>query len=820
MVKTYDHKYIEQKWQKFWLDNKTFRAIDFLDKPKFYCLVEFPYPSGDGLHVGHPRSYTALDILARKKRMEGYNVLFPMGFDSFGLPSENYAIKTGIHPTVITKQNIDRFTRQLKALGYSFDWDRVVNTTDPEYYKWTQWIFIQFFNQGLAYKDKIAINWCLNCKIGLANEEVLDGQCERCSGDVEKRRIEQWMLKITEYAEKLINDLDDVDFLEKIKTQQINWIGRSEGADVTFHIDGHQEQLSVFTTRPDTLFGATYMVLAPEHELVNQITASEQQAAVEDYISSSTRKSDLERTELSTEKTGVFTGAYAINPVNQKKIPIWVADYVLISYGTGAIMAVPAHDERDFEFARKFDLTIRCIIDPDEKQVAQSGLNKAAILSGDACWTLDGISINSANDSGLDINGMNVGVAKNTTTCWLEEQGIGRAAVNYKLRDWVFSRQRYWGEPIPMIHCTTCGWVPVPNEDLPVLLPDVEKYEPTDTGESPLAAIKEWVHTSCPQCDAPAHRETDTMPNWAGSSWYFLRYIDPQNDLLFADPKKLAYWMPVDWYNGGMEHTTLHLLYSRFWNKFLADCGHVPVSEPYLKRTSHGMVLGEGGEKMSKSRGNVINPDQVVNDHGADVFRIYEMFIGPFDQAAAWDAKGIIGIDRFIKKVWRFAMGVEPVKTPLSSEHRHLLHFTIKKVTEDIESLALNTAISQMMIFMNETSNVKTINRTALENFIKLLAPFAPHLAEEIWHYLGHADSISFETWPSYDEKYLVADQITIAVQVNGKRRGEISVDPNAGKESIIETAKQEENVVRFVGRQEVVKEIYVPGRLVNIVIR
>jgi len=820
MMKSYDHQQIEAKWQKFWLKNKTFQAIDFLDKPKFYCLVEFPYPSGDGLHVGHPRSYTALDILARKKRMEGFNVLFPMGFDSFGLPSENYAIKTGIHPAVITKQNIDRYTKQLQLLGFSFDWDRAVNTTDPDYYKWTQWIFIQFFKQGLAYKDKMAINWCINCKIGLANEEVIDGQCERCGGDVEKRRIEQWMLKITEYADKLISGLDDVDFLDKIKTQQINWIGRSDGADVRFKIHGYNEEISVFTTRPDTLFGATYMVLAPEHELVSQITTSENQSTVKEYINSSARKSDLERTELSTEKTGVFTGTYAINPVTEEKIPIWVADYVLISYGSGAIMAVPAHDERDFEFAQKFDLTIRCIIDPDERQVAQTGLNKAVIMAGEACWTQDGKSINSANDSGLDINGLNVVEAKERTTSWLEEKGIGRTAVNYKLRDWVFSRQRYWGEPIPMIHCQSCGWIPVPDEDLPVLLPDVEKYAPTDTGESPLAAIKDWVNTSCPQCGKPAVRETDTMPNWAGSSWYFLRYIDPKNDQQMADPKKMAYWMPVDWYNGGMEHTTLHLLYSRFWNKFLADCGHVPVSEPYMKRTSHGMVLGEGGEKMSKSRGNVINPDQVVNEHGADVFRIYEMFIGPFDQAAAWDTKGISGIDRFIKRVWRFVQEVELDDAQLNSKHRQILHYTIKKVTEDIDNLALNTAISQLMIFMNELGKEKTINRIALDSFIKLLAPFAPHIAEELWQLLGHDDTIAYETWPGYDEKYLIADQITIAVQVNGKRRGEISVDSEAGKDTIIATAINEENVARFINGKEIVKEIYVPGRLVNLVIR
>ncbi len=819
MSESYDFKAIDTKWQKYWLENKTFRATDESEKPKFYCLVEFPYPSGDGLHVGHPRSYTALDILSRKKRMEGYNVLFPMGFDSFGLPSENYAIKTGIHPAVITKKNIARFTQQLQSLGFSFDWDRVVNTTDPDYYKWTQWIFIQFFKHGLAYKDKMAINWCLNCKIGLANEEVVDGKCERCGGEVEKRRIEQWMLKITEYADKLIEGLDDVNFLDKIKNQQINWIGRSEGADVHFAIAGHDEKLTVFTTRPDTLFGATYMVLAPEHEFVSHITTAEQKAQVDEYIRTSAKKSDLERTELSTEKTGVFTGAYATNPVNGKKIPIWVADYVLISYGTGAIMAVPAHDERDFEFAQKFGLPIDCIIDPDQKQVERAGKNVADILAGKACWTNDGISINSAGDS-LDINGLQVTEAKQKTIQWLEQEGLGTGAVNYKLRDWVFSRQRYWGEPIPMINCPVCGWIPVAETDLPVVLPDVEKYEPTDTGESPLAVISDWVNTSCPECGQAAKRETDTMPNWAGSSWYFLRYIDPTNDNCFADPEKLRYWMPVDWYNGGMEHTTLHLLYSRFWNKFLFDISEVPVSEPYMKRTSHGMVLGEGGEKMSKSRGNVINPDEVVNEYGADVFRLYEMFIGPFDQSAAWDTKGITGIDRFINRVWRFVSEIKVTDNSLSPEQIHLLHVTIKKVGEDIDALALNTAISQMMIFINEISKSNSINQTALEIFIKLLAPFAPHICEEFWAKIGNSESIAYQSWPEYEEKYLTASTITIAVQVNGKRRGEIKINPDVNKDTILAAAKEEDNVARFIEGKEIIKDIYVPGRLVNIVVK
>jgi leucyl-tRNA synthetase len=816
----YDPKRIEPKWQKYWEENRTFRAIDFSEKKKFYCLVEFPYPSGDGLHVGHPRSYTALDILARKKRMEGYNVLFPMGFDSFGLPSENYAIKTGIHPRVITKQNIERFTRQLKSLGFSFDWGRVFSTTDPDYYRWTQWIFIQFFKKGLAYKAKMPINWCLSCKIGLANEEVVEGHCERCGGEVEKRNIEQWMLRITAYADRLIDDLKDVDFLEKIKTQQVNWIGRSEGADVVFPLVGHDETIRVFTTRPDTLFGATYMVLAPEHPLVKKITTSEARNEVEAYVRQTTRKSDLERTELSTEKTGVFTGAYALNPVNQESIPVWIADYVLSTYGTGAIMAVPAHDTRDFEFAQKFNLPIRCINRPDEKDAQDQGVSVEDVLAGRACWPYEGTAFNSSNNDGLDINDLPVEKAKARTIQWLEENGIGKKAVNYKLRDWVFSRQRYWGEPIPMIHCTKCDWVPVPEEDLPVLLPDVEKYEPTDTGESPLAAMHDWVHTKCPNCGGTAHRETDTMPNWAGSSWYFLRYTDPHNHKVFADRDKLDYWMPVDWYNGGMEHTTLHLLYSRFWNKFLYDCGFVPTSEPYLKRTSHGMVLGEGGEKMSKSRGNVINPDDVVEKYGADVFRVYEMFIGPFDQAAAWDTKGIAGIDRFLKKVWRLITTSTITDSEMTKEQTQLFHYSIKKVTEDIETLDLNTAISQLMIYTNAFSKESELPRLAAEGLIKLLAPFAPHICEELWEYLGHSESLTYEPWPEYDPQYLEKEEMTIAIQVNGKLRSQIKVPKDTDQQAIINKAKEDSKIIKYISGREVLKEIYIPGRLLNIVVR
>jgi leucyl-tRNA synthetase len=818
----YDHKIVDKKWQKYWEENKTFQAIDFSDKEKFYCLVEFPYPSGDGLHVGHPRSYTALDILARKKRMEGFNVLFPMGFDSFGLPSENYAIKTGIHPNVITKENIDKYTKQLKSLGFSFDWDRVFSTTDPEYYKWTQWIFLKLYEKGLAYKQKIPINWCIDCKIGLANEEVVDGRCERCDGEVTKRSIKQWMLKITSYAEKLIQDLDEVQFLDKIKTQQVNWIGRSDGTEVTFSVDGITGDILVFTTRPDTLFGATFMILSPEHELVPVITTKEQKAVVESYIKDSAKKSDLERTELEMEKTGVFTGSYAINPVNNEKIPIWIADYVLISYGTGAIMAVPAHDTRDFDFAQKYGLKIQCINRPTQELAENEGIRVEDVLAGKACWPYEGQCINSSNaEADLDINGLNVETAKTKTTKWLEEKGIGKKAINYKLRDWVFSRQRYWGEPIPLIHCRECEWVPVPEQDLPVLLPTVEKYEPTETGESPLAAILDWVNTSCPKCGKDAKRETDTMPNWAGSSWYFLRYIDPHNDSAFADEKKLGYWMPVDWYNGGMEHTTLHLLYSRFWNKFLYDCGLVPNSEPYLKRTSHGMVLGEGGEKMSKSRNNVINPDEVVERYGADVFRLYEMFIGPFDQAAAWDTKGIVGIDRFLRRSWiLFTSNKKIVVIPPEKETLRLLHQTIKKVSEDIEKLRLNTAISQMMIFQNHLSNLNEIPKEVLQDYLILLSPFAPHFSEEINQLWGNQNTMAYKEWLVYDEELASEEEVEIAVQVNGRLRGSIIIAKNSKEETVSEQSRKIKKVNKHIEDQTIIKTIYIKNRLINFVIR
>ena len=818
--KDYDFAAIEAKWRRYWEENGTFKAADSSGKPKFYCLVEFPYPSGDGLHVGHPRSYTALDILARKRRMDGYNVLYPMGFDSFGLPTENYAIKTGEKPAVVTKRNIARFKEQLKSLGFSFDWSREISTTDPEYYKWTQWIFLKFYEKGLAYKAKMPINWCLSCKIGLANEEVVDGACERCGGVVEKRDIEQWMLKITAYADRLIDDLDTVDFPDRVKTQQINWIGRSQGADVAFEIDGSNEKITVFTTRPDTLFGATYMVLAPEHPLVPAITAPEKSAEVAEYVGKAAAKSDIERSDADKEKTGVFTGAYAVNPVNGEKIPIWVADYVLAGYGTGAIMAVPAHDTRDFDFAKTFALPIRCINEPSADDAEAAGLSVEDVLAGNACWPGEGKLVNSANDAGLDINGLSVADAKKKTIEWLEAKGLGKAAVNFKLRDWVFSRQRYWGEPIPMVNCPECGWVPLPESELPLLLPEVEKYEPTDTGESPLAAITEWVGTTCPKCGADARRETDTMPNWAGSSWYFLRYIDPHNDQAFADPAKLAEWMPVDWYNGGMEHTTLHLLCSRFWNKFLYDCGLVPTSEPYNKRSSHGMVLGEGGEKMSKSRGNVINPDDVTRKHGADVFRLYEMFIGPFEQAAAWDTKGIAGMDRFLRKVWRLytEKGVSD-DAELSKDLTRVLHATVKKVSEDIETLDLNTAISQMMVCVNEFSKADAFPRAAAEPFLKILAPFAPHICEELWTIIGNEPPISLAEWPEYDEKLAKAEEAEILVQIKGRPVARIMMPLDASREDMEKTALGNAEVAAAIDGAAPKKVVCVPGRLVNIVV-
>ena len=800
---------IDKKWQDYWEQNRSFRAEDFSSKPKYYCLIEFPYPSGDGLHVGHPRSYTALDIIARKKRMEGYNVLYPIGFDAFGLPTENYAIRNKVHPAKVTETNVTTFRRQLKMLGFSFDWEREVVTTDPGYYRWTQWIFLQFFKKGLAYKANIPINWCLSCKIGLANEEVVDGVCERCGGEVEKRNKEQWMLKITAYAQRLIDDLGTVQFLDKIAKQQINWIGRSEGAMIDFSIDGHaDETIQVFTTRADTLFGATYMVLAPEHELVERIVTKDQREAVAQYVKKATLKSDLERTETAKEKTGVFTGAYAVNPANDEKIPIWVADYVLISYGTGAIMAVPGHDQRDWEFAKAYDLPIVEVISGgDIEQEAYEG---------------DGILVHSGF-----LDGKNVPDAIAAMNAWLEERGMGRPEVQYKLRDWVFSRQRYWGEPIPIIHCDACGFVAVPDEELPVLLPDVENYEPTDTGESPLAKIESWVHTECPKCGGAARRETDTMPNWAGSSWYFMRYIDPQNDGVFADAKKLAYWMPVDLYNGGMEHTTLHLLYSRFWNKFLYDCGLVPTAEPYSRRTSHGMILGEGGEKMSKSKGNVVNPDDVVTQYGADVFRCYEMFIGPFDQTANWATQGIEGINRFLQRLWRLVVGEDTdalnaaiVDAPPAEDILPVLHKTVKVVTEHIDQMRYNTAISQMMILLNEFYKRDNVSKESVKMLVLLLSPFAPHLCEELWVRLGGEPSTLKQSWPAYDPAHLAEETVSLVVQVNGKLRGQIEVDIDSDDDTVEALALEDEKVRRHTEGRQIVKVVVDKNKLVNIVVK
>ena len=815
-----DNKYsptkVEPKWQKFWEKGKLFEAKDFDKKPKNYILIEFPYPSGEGLHIGHCRSYTALDIVARKKRMEGYNVLFPIGWDAFGLPTENYAIKTGIHPKVATKKNTDTFRRQLKSLGFSFDWSREINTTDPGYYKWTQWIFLKLYEHGLAYKAKIAINFCPSCKIGLANEEVIDGKCERCGTEVIKKEIEQWMLKITKYADRLIKDLDKVDYLEKIKQQQINWIGRSEGAEIIFKIKNINEIINVFTTRPDTLFGATYMVLSPEHEVISKFKSQISNLnEVENYIKSVEKKSELERTDEKKEKTGVeLKGVKAINPVNNKEIPIFVADYVLSHYGTGAIMAVPAHDQRDFEFAKKYKLPIKMVICPNYPKPFCPILTKA--------YEKEGHLVGSG-----DFDGLSSSQAIEKITKWLEKKKLGKFAVNYKLRDWVFSRQHYWGEPIPIIYCEKCGEVPVSEKDLPVKLPMVEKYQPTDTGESPLANVKDWVNTKCPKCGGPAKRETDTMPNWAGSSWYYLTYTTlgtkkekrktQKNENIFIDNKKeIGYWMPVDWYNGGMEHTTLHLLYSRFWYKFLFDIKIVPQDEPYQKRTSHGMVLGEGGIKMSKSRGNVVNPDEIVNTLGTDTLRIYEMFMGPFDEIVTWDPKGILGVRRFLDRVWRLFNSEN--KSKISEKLNIKLHQTIKKVKEDIESMGFNTAISAMMEFLN-LAQKESVNPKEIKSFMVILSPFAPHLAEELWSKLGHKKSIFLEKWPKYDGKFIAEEKITIIIQVNGKLRDKILVSNADSDEKIKKLAVETSKIKAWLKNQKIKKIVYVPKKLINIVI-
>ena len=800
----YDHKLVEKKWQDIWDEAHCFEAENGSEKKKFYALVEFPYPSGQGLHVGHPRSYTALDIVARKKRMQGYNVLYPMGWDAFGLPTENFAIKNHIHPAEVTKKNVARFKGQLKSLGLSFDWSREINTTDPNYYKWTQWIFLQLFKKGLAYKKEMSVNWCTSCKCVLANEEVVNGVCERCGSEVVHKTKSQWMLAITKYAQRLIDDLDDVDFIERVKVQQRNWIGRSTGAEVDFKTT-EGDTLTVYTTRPDTLFGATYMVISPEHPSVEKWADKLKNIdAVRAYREEAARKSDFERTELNKDKTGVkLDGIAAINPVNGREIPIFVSDYVLMGYGTGAIMAVPAHDDRDWEFAKKFGCEIIEVVSGGED------VQKAAFTAKDET----GILVNSDF-----LNGKTVKDAIPAMIAWLEEKGIGHAKVQYKLRDWVFSRQRYWGEPIPLVYCEKCGWVPIPEEQLPLTLPDVESYEPTENGESPLAKMTDWVNTTCPCCGGPAKRETDTMPQWAGSSWYFLRYMDPHNDKALASKEALEYWSPVDWYNGGMEHTTLHLLYSRFWHKFLYDIGVVPTKEPYAKRTSHGMILGENGEKMSKSRGNVVNPDEIVDTYGADTMRLYEMFIGDFEKAAPWSPKSIKGCRRFLERVWGLAEKVQE-GDEYSKQHEVLMHRTIKKVGEDADNLKANTAIAALMTMLNEFYD-KGVNKAEYMTFLTLLNPFAPHITEELWQQMGGEGLLSIAPWPVYEEAKTVEDTVEMAVQVNGKLKCTIKLPADCDKQTAIDTALAEEKVKNAIAGKEMVKQIVVPGKIVNLVVR
>ena len=797
----YNFSETEKKWQKIWEENKTFHASDDYTKPKFYALVEFPYPSGQGLHVGHPRSYTALDIVARKKRLMGYNVLYPMGWDAFGLPTENYAIKNKIHPKIVTENNIANFKRQLKSLGFSFDWEREVNTTDPSYYKWTQWIFLQLFKHNLAYKKEMAVNWCTSCKVVLANEEVVGGKCERCGSDVIRKVKSQWMLKITEYAERLLKDLDDVDYIDRVKAQQTNWIGRSEGAEVDFNTT-ENKKLTVYTTRPDTLFGATYMVISPEHPYIELWADKIKNIdAIREYRTEANKKSDFERTELVKDKTGVrIDGINAINPLTEKEIPIYVSDYVLMSYGTGAIMAVPAHDTRDWDFAKAFNL-------PIIEVVAGGDVEKEAFTD-----VASGKLINSGF-----LNGMEVKDAKKAVIDYLEEHKIGKRKVNYKLRDWVFSRQRYWGEPIPIVHCPHCGAVPVPESELPLLLPEVDSYEPTDNGESPIAKMTDWVNTKCPKCGGDAKRETDTMPQWAGSSWYFLRYLDPHNDNALASKEALEYWLPVDWYNGGMEHTTLHLLYSRFWHKFLYDIGVVPTKEPYKKRTSHGMILGENGEKMSKSRGNVVNPDDIVRDYGADTMRLYEMFIGDFEKAAPWSSAGIKGCSRFIDRVY----GLLDITVPNSTgKLEKSFHKTIKKVSNDIEALKFNTAIAALMALLNEIYEQNEIGKDELKIFITLLNPFAPHLTEEMWEKAGFSGYLNQTSWSTYDEAKTVDNEVEMVLQVNGKIKDKIVVSTDISKEELEKTALENEAVKELTAGKTVVKIITVPKKLVNIVVK
>ena len=798
----YNFKQIESKWQNVWYSQNTFAAKQDFTLPKYYCLVEFPYPSGQGLHVGHPRSYTALDIVARQKRLEGYNVLYPMGWDAFGLPTENFAIKNHVHPAEVTKKNVAHFKEQLQSLGFSFDWTREINTTDPSYYKWTQWIFLQLYKKGLAYKKEMAVNWCTSCKCVLANEEVVNGVCERCGSEVIRKNQSQWMLKITAYADRLVKDLDDVDFIDRVKTQQRNWIGRSTGAEVDFGTT-LGDTLTVYTTRPDTLFGATYMVISPEHPLIekwaDKITNLDE---VRKYQDEAAHKSDFERTELNKEKTGVkLEGVMGINPVNNAEIPIFISDYVLVSYGTGAIMAVPAHDTRDWEFAKKFNLPIIEVVKGSEVGVENEAFTDCAT----------GVMTNSSF-----LTGMRVEEAKKAITEWLTKEGKGHEKVNFKLRDWVFSRQRYWGEPIPIVKCEKCGYVPLDESELPLTLPNVESYEPTDTGESPLAKMTDWVNTTCPCCGGPAKRETDTMPQWAGSSWYFLRYCDPHNDKELISKEAAEYWTPVDWYNGGMEHTTLHLLYSRFWHKFLYDIGVVPTSEPYKKRTSHGMILGENGEKMSKSRGNVVNPDEIVDAYGADTMRLYEMFIGDFEKAAPWNSDSIKGCKRFIEKYWNLQ---EKVKdgNEYSPEHEALIHKTIKKVTYDIDNLKANTAIASMMTLVNEFSQ-KGCNKAELKTLTILLNPFAPHVTEEMWQVMNFGGMVNEAQWPTYDEEKTKENSVEIVIQVMGKVRSKLTIPVDMPKDEVLAAAKADAKIAELLDGKEIKKEIYVPGKLVNFV--
>lgn len=799
----YNPNSIEKKWQKYWEENKTFKTSDDKSKKRFYALVEFPYPSGQGLHVGHPRPYTALDIVSRKRRMQGYNVLYPMGWDAFGLPTENFAIKNKIRPEVVTENNIKNFKRQMQSIGFSFDWDREINTTDPDYYKWTQWIFIQMFKKGLAYKKEMPINWCPSCKTGLANEEVINGHCERCGGQVVRKVKNQWMLKITEYADRLIDDLKDVDYFDRIKSQQINWIGRSYGAEINFAVKEVDEKITVFTTRADTIFGATYMVISVDHPLIEKYSDRIKNIdEIRSYRSEVAKKSELERTDLSKEKTRYkIDGLTAINPLTNKEIPVYVSDYVLMTYGTGAIMAVPAHDDRDYEFAKKFNIEMIPVIEgSDIQNCAFTETNEGNLIN-----------------SGF-LNGLTVDEAKEKMYEYIEAKEIGHKKTNYKLRDWVFSRQRYWGEPIPLVYCEHCGWVPLDEKDLPLVLPKVDNYEPTDNGESPLSKIDDFVHTKCPKCGRDAVRETDTMPQWAGSSWYYLRYTDPHNDEAIASKENLDYYTPVDWYNGGMEHTTLHLLYSRFWHKFLYDIGVVPTKEPYMKRTSHGMILGDNNEKMSKSRGNVVNPDDIVRDFGADTLRCYEMFIGDFEKSAPWSENGVKGCRKFLDKVWRTQELVDGDSNFEKMET--LIHQTIKKVSEDYENLKFNTAIAQLMTLLNEFNNLDKISKEQYKIFLILLNPVCPHITEEIWQRMGYEGYVHESSWPEYDESKTILDVIELPIQVNGKLRATVEINREASEDEVYEKAVKDDVVAKYLENKNVVKKIYVKGRIFNIIVK